>query len=79
MKKEDKLRILRERTPVLFVRTRHQVERELSEAQSMWCICGRLATGLHESNCRRFQKLVDTKTLERLNYLLLQIPKENYS
>lgn len=33
--------------------TRIKVFNELSDSQSMFCCCGKLATGLHESNCRK--------------------------
>lgn len=38
--------------------------------QPIFCVCGKLATGLHEANCRRFNKMVDKETCKRLEYLL---------
>jgi len=42
------------------------VENELSNNQSMFCVCGKLATGFHEMNCRKFNDKVDIETLKRL-------------
>ena len=53
-----------------WITTRQQVEDELSDAQGMWCCCGRLATGLHERNCTRFQNKVTSATIQRLKHLL---------
>jgi hypothetical protein len=39
-------------------------EAELSDSQSMFCICGRLATGLHEQSCNRFKTAVEKKIIE---------------
>lgn len=36
----------------------------------MFCVCGKLATGLHESSCRKFNKVVDAETVKRLNHLI---------
>ena len=47
--------------------TRTKVEDELSAKQSIFCICGRLATGLHETRCRKFRNMVNRETEKRLN------------
>lgn len=54
----------------LFVRTRNQVKEELSEKQTTFCCCGKLATGLHEAHCKKFNDKVDTETIKRLQHLL---------
>lgn len=59
-----------------WLRTRQEVEKELSEKQAVFCVCGRLATGLHESHCRKFQKKVTKETLNRLAYLYERIKNE---
>lgn len=46
--------------------TRREVELDLSDRQGMWCCCGKLASGLHESHCRKFQKKVYAETIKRL-------------
>ena len=42
----------------------------LSDMQSMWCCCGKLATGLHEQRCKQFQNMVDLATIEKLKHLI---------
>lgn len=49
---------------------RRKVDEELSDKQGMFCMCGRLATGLHENNCKRFQNKINNETIKRLSYLL---------
>lgn len=46
---------------------------ELSDKQTMFCCCGKLATGVHERNCAKFNNKVLAETIKRLSYLL---PKE---
>lgn len=48
------------------VSTRQKVFDELSERQTMYCCCGKLATGLHERNCKKFNDKVDIETLKHL-------------
>lgn len=43
---------------------------ELSDKQTMLCCCGRLATGLHENNCTKFNNKVDAETIKLLSHLL---------
>lgn len=73
MKKIEKLEYLKNADFGLFIKTRKMVFDELSDQQTMFCCCGKLATGLHESNCTKFNNKVDAKTIKRLSYLL---PKE---
>ena len=73
MKKHEKLAYLKDADFGLFVKTRQMVFDELSDQQTMFCCCGKLATGLHESNCTKFNNKVDAETIKRLSYLL---PKE---
>jgi hypothetical protein len=53
-----------------WLKTRREVADELSEGQSIYCICGRLATGLHESNCWKFRNKVDSETVKKLKHLI---------
>lgn len=46
-----------------------QVFDELSDMQTMFCVCGRLATGLHETNCRKFNEKVDKETASKLELI----------
>jgi hypothetical protein len=56
-----------------WLRVRQQVEDEMSGKQMPFCVCGRLATGLHESSCRKFQGKVRVETVKRLNYLFKKV------
>lgn len=58
MKREDKIEWLKTHFFADFTVTRERVFNELSDMQPMFCICGGLATRLHERNCRKFQKAV---------------------
>ena len=73
MKKYEKLEYLKNANFGLFIKTRQMIFDELSDQQTMFCCCGKLATGLHESNCTKFNNKVDAETIKRLSYLL---PKE---
>ena len=73
MKYTDKLEYLQTNHFTTFVKTRQKVFDELSEQQAMFCCCGRLATGLHENNCQKFNRKVNGETIKRLSDLL---PKE---
>lgn len=53
-----------------WLKTRKEVENELSNRNGMFCVCGRLATGFHEMNCRKFIKLVTNTTADRLKHLI---------
>lgn len=70
MKQYEILAKLKESHFGLFLRTREDVFNELSNQQSLFCCCGRLATGLHESRCVKFNKKVDKETINRLKHLL---------
>jgi hypothetical protein len=59
-----------------WLKIRQEVENELSDRQTMFCICGRLATGFHERGCRKFQKKVAIETVKRLDNLLLKEVKK---
>lgn len=61
----EKVRLINERLTD-WVATRDEVENELSEKQSMFCACDKLATGLHGKYCRKFQSKVDKETVKRL-------------
>lgn len=52
-----------------WLSTRRKIFDELSNNQSMFCCCGKLATGLHEQNCQKFNENVDKETVNRLKEL----------
>lgn len=67
LKKQEMLKAL---NLSLYVRTRKEVFNELSDNQTMFCCCGRLATSLHERNCSKFNNKVEKETIKRLSYQL---------
>lgn len=69
MNKQEKLNYLQNNHFSEWLKTREEVENELSDKQEVFCICGRLATGLHESNCRKFRNRVESETIKKLEYL----------
>jgi len=70
MKMTEKIAFLEERHLGEWMKTRQEVFEELSDKQSVFCLCGRLATGLHESHCQRFINKVRSETVKRLAHLL---------
>lgn len=70
MKNCEKLAFLKDADFGLFIATRDMVYDELSEQQTMFCCCGKLATGLHDRYCKKFNNKVDEETINRLSYLL---------
>ncbi len=74
MKKLEKIDYLQKNHLYEWVKTHAQVERELSDAHDLFCECGHLATGAHESGCRKLRNKIMSETIRRLSHLL---PKEN--
>ena len=70
MKIKEKLQYLQDNHFSEWLKTRRQVENELSNNQSTFCICGRLATGLHETHCKKFSAKVTKETIKRLEYII---------
>lgn len=70
MKLTEKLSYLTANNFGEWLKTRQEVEDELSNNQSMFCVCGRLATGLHESHCKKFQDKITSVTVKRLEHLI---------
>ena len=70
MKYADKLEYVQTNHLMSFVKTRQEVFNELSEQQTMFCCCGRLATGNHEAHCSKFNRKVNGETIKRLSDLL---------
>ena len=74
MKKLEKIDYLQKNHLREWVKTHAQVEQELSDAHDIFCECGHIATGAHESGCRKLRNKIMSKTIKRLSHLL---PKEN--
>lgn len=53
-----------------WFKARQETENELSNHQDLMCICGKLATGLHESNCKKFRNKIISESIKKLEYLL---------
>ena len=70
MKKSEKINYLVTNHWVSYETKYIEIENKLSAQQGVMCICGRLATGLHESNCQRFRNKVESETIKALKHLL---------
>lgn len=66
----DKIEYLQKNHWSDWVKTFKQVEQELSDRQTYFCLCGRLATGLHEMNCQKFLARLRRETVKRLSKFL---------
>ena len=49
---------------------RQKVTDKISNSQDIWCVCGRLATGLHENSCRKLQNKINSETAKKLEHLI---------
>lgn len=76
MKKIEKIEYLQKNYFSEWISESDRVRLKLSDGQSMLCICGRLATGLHEMNCTKFRNKVISETVKRLKHL---IPSKTYA
>jgi len=70
MTKSEKMQYLYDNHFGEWMRTRMRIENEQSDLQMYQCVCGRLATGMHESRCSRFRARVDSLTVTALAALL---------
>lgn len=66
----EKIRTLQSKHLPEWLKTRQIIDSEFSQKQEMFCICGKLATGLHERSCRKFNQLVNKETMKKLTHLL---------
>lgn len=66
MKQCDKIAKIQKENHVKWSITYNRVFDELSGNQRLFCCCGKLATGLHESRCGKFLARVQKETLKRL-------------
>lgn len=70
MKLSEKLTYLQDKHFGDWLSKRQAVSDEFSNKQSMFCLCGRLATGLHENGCKKFKDAVTRETVKRLESLI---------
>jgi len=71
MKIQEKLKYIQDNHFGEWLKTRSEVENEISNKQLMFCLCGRLATGLHENNCSKFRNRITNETVKRLKHLII--------
>ena len=71
MKKEsiDRMIYLQANYFIEWKKSFQEAENELSSEQTIKCVCGRLATGMHELNCSKFKNKVNNYTLKKLKHL----------
>lgn len=67
---KDKIIYLQDNHFSEWLKTRQEISNDMSDKQSMFCICGKLATGLHESNCKRFKNKITSETVKKLSHLI---------
>lgn len=70
MKIQEKIAYLEENHFSEWLKTRREMGDVVSNMCPMFCVCGRLCTGFHESSCRKFQNKVTSETVKKLNHLL---------
>ena len=76
MKKFEKIAYLKENYMSLWLMTRRQNFINFSDRQKIFCCCGRLATGNHENNCKKFNEKVNSATIKDLSYLIPKNKKQ---
>lgn len=70
MKLTEKLKFIQDNHFNRWLSERGTVRNEFSDKQSIFCLCGKLATGLHEGYCKKLSDAITKETLKRLNCLL---------
>lgn len=70
MKTEAIIKYLTENHYQEFIETYKQVDQEFQEKYPLFCVCGKLSTGLHETYCKRAREAKYRQTIERLSHLL---------
>lgn len=66
MKFEEKKELIMKKNFGLWLKIRRETFDRLSDGQSVCCVCGRLATGLHEMSCKKFNDKVDRETVKKI-------------
>lgn len=64
MKIQEKIDWLKTHFFADWMKTRIEAEHQVSNEHTMFCVCGKLATGLHELYCSKFRKAVDARCVE---------------
>ena len=71
MKIQQKIAHLQDNHLSEWLRVRRETENEISDKHLLFCVCGRLATGLHENCCKKFQDKITSETLKKLKHLMI--------
>lgn len=74
MKHTEKVNYLKKNHLDVWYKTRCRTYDELSEQQTLFCCCGKLASSLHERRCRKFNNKVDRETTKKLEHLIQDKP-----
>lgn len=70
MKYKEKLEYLADNHfQELWNTTRRKMD-EISDKQNVFCMCGKLATGLHESSCRKVIEKARKQAVQELKHLI---------
>jgi hypothetical protein len=67
---EQKLDFLQHKHLGEWLKMKVKVNDEISDGQSLICMCGKLATGLHEMHCSKFKNKVNRECVKRLKHLI---------
>ena len=70
MKIQEKLEYLQTKHPSEWVKAIRESEDIVSDSLPLMCLCGRLATGLHERNCRKYRSKVIREAVKKLKHLI---------
>jgi len=70
IKMSEKLYYLQKNHFKQWQKIKEETENELSDRQPIRCVCGCLATGLHERNCAKFKKKVINETVKKISKML---------
>jgi hypothetical protein len=70
MKIAEKIAYLMENHPKEWREAHTTADTLVSSQCAMWCVCGKLCTGLHERTCARFKNKVNSEAAKQLKHLL---------
>lgn len=70
MKEKEKIDWLKSHCFSEFASMYGKVFDDFFETQPIFCFCGKLATGIHERTCKKFNNKVEREVLRRLAHLL---------
>lgn len=68
-KKTERINFLQKYAFNDWLKARQEADQEVSDEHNMFCVCGKLCTGLHERYCQRFKNKVDSRAVEKLKHL----------